>query len=413
MNTPSKKLSPYALKKINAALDAFMDVVSEDEHSFIGKLGIRKGLAFSSFSELQKYYRTPRKCIYPKCKNQSVSYSHTISKSTSLKFISENQHVLSPELDIQNMSYIMKSVGVNTASALPIFCEHHEKIFFVFENDGIIKSDEHVYLQVFRAICREIVLKKLQIKSLDDYIEKLRKIITKNGIKFINERLGEEFISKHNVNLKSLTFTNLSEGIAVAENSKKTLVRLLNLLENDFFPNSIMEIENNGEGLAHYSIVIKADSPVCLSGLANFTINDNGTHHNVHAILNIIPNPSRTFLSITVSLKHKEYLEGYLAQFLNHFNGPLNLIETWMVNGPDHWFIKPSEWNAIPDARKQKILNEILDESVNIGSHYGRSIIDTIRLKSLISPEKNDYPQSEIQIERQKYEEDKNAVQFH
>ena len=405
----SAKLSPNVLKKLESVLDEFMDVVAEDEHSFIGEIGFRKNLVFSSVSELQRYYRTPRLCIYPGCKNKSVAFSHTISKSTFLKFISERQHVLSPVLDFSQMKYIIKSVGINKASAFPGFCEEHENLFSDFEKDGIIKSNHHVYLQVFRTICREIVIKQIQIKSLSNQIEKLREVITNNGIKFINTRLGNEFIEKNKVNLSTLSFKNLSEGLAVAQNSKDELERLLKMLESEFLPNATKEIENKGEFLAHYRIDINEYSPICLSGLGNFSINDNGTHHNVHAVLNILPNPGKTFLSITVSLKHRKYLQDYLALFLNHLNGPLNMMESWMGNGTDHWFIKPSEWEAIPQNRQEKILADIYDESQNIGAHFKRSIIDSIRVKSLMSLDGKDIPENEIQSEKSKYQEDRVA----
>ena len=411
MNKSSSKLSPYALKKIESVFDEFMDVVAEDERSFIGNIGYRKNFVYGSFSELQKYYRTPRKCIYPGCNNKSVIYSHTISKSTFLKFIAEKQHVLTPAFDFQHRRFAMKSVGINKASAFPGFCEDHERLFFDFEIDGIIRSNHHVYLQVFRTICREAVIKKIQINTLNKYIEKLTKRITKNSVKFIESKLGKKFITDHNVTLNSLSFTNLSEGIAVAEKSKNKLERLLKLLEEDYLPNATKEIEEKGEWLAHYRIDIEESAPVCLSGLGNFSVNDNATHHNVHAILNVLPNPNKIFLSITVLLKHQKYLQDYLAHFLNHLNGPLNMIEAWMGNGTDHWFIKHSEWEALPHDRKKKILADMYDESQNIGAHFQRSILDSIRFKSLRSLPVNEFPDNEIQIEKQKYEEDKKIVE--
>src|SRR6266404_4798345 len=50
----------------------------------------------------------------------------------------------------------MKRKGLAWASTFPGFCIHHEAIFFDYEQKKGIQTDQHVVLQIYRTVCREI-----------------------------------------------------------------------------------------------------------------------------------------------------------------------------------------------------------------------------------------------------------------
>lgn len=54
-------------------------------------------------------------------------------------------------------------------------------------------------------------------------------------------------------------------------------------------------------------------------------------------------------------------------------------MESWIVNGSDHWFMRPSAWDSIPPARQRKILDLIMRDDDNIGSFLALSIFDDAR----------------------------------
>ncbi len=66
-------------------------------------------------------------------------------------------------------------------------------------------------------------------------------------------------------------------------------------------------------------------------------------------------------------------------QMLEQMYGPLVMIETWMVRGPDHWFMTPSEWKSIPQNIQTCVLADMLDESISIGEAYHTPIFESVR----------------------------------
>ena len=54
-------------------------------------------------------------------------------------------------------------------------------------------------------------------------------------------------------------------------------------------------------------------------------------------------------------------------------------MESWLVNGSDHWFMRPSAWASLPASRQQTMLDQILSDDDNIGSFLNYSILDDAR----------------------------------
>ena len=87
---------------------------------------------------------------------------------------------------------------------------------------------------------------------------------------------------------------------------------------------------------------------------------------------------------------------------LNRSLALLEMVETWMVNGTDHWFIKPSVWNGIPVGRRSRILEDILHDAYNIGHPYPRSIFDSLREEMLKLPDGETEPATDRAREMKK-----------
>lgn len=69
------------------------------------------------------------------------------------------------------------------------------------------------------------------------------------------------------------------------------------------------------------------------------------------------------------------------------------MVETWMVNGTNHWFIRPSVWAKIPSKRASRVLTHIGERGHDLGEPYHLSIFDEVRREMLRSgdPGKCDY----------------------
>jgi hypothetical protein len=72
-----------------------------------------------------------------------------------------------------------------------------------------------------------------------------------------------------------------------------------------------------------------------------------------------------------------------MQRMMDRMNGILIMVETWMVRGTDHWFMRPSDWEGIPADRRAMILRDMLDESVSIGEAYPGSVLDSVRARNL------------------------------
>lgn len=63
----------------------------------------------------------------------------------------------------------------------------------------------------------------------------------------------------------------------------------------------------------------------------------------------------------------------------------IDLIESWMVLHTDHWFLKPSIWQAIPAHRQDQITTDILDVTQS-SRRYEWSILDDLRKAAMSVP---------------------------
>jgi len=173
------------------------------------------------------------------------------------------------------------------------------------------------------------------------------------------------------------------------------LKKLLQILDISFFTSSFFEPlyrfiffdDLSDCPLYTYKIETSDQIPVTLAGRGFFAIKKDGVQHNVHAILNILPLVDRTVLYIAVELKNREFLEHYIAIFQQTGLPGLNLAETWMVRGSDHWFIQPSIWDELEDSRKEQVLQDILDVKHHIAEIYDYSIFNSLRRKSIATHE--------------------------
>lgn len=118
---------------------------------------------------------TRKKCMAPETfKNEctkSIIKAHTISKSSNLKQISKDGHVMHFKtnimaLDRNNGKFPIEKVGINNASVINAFCSKHDKeLFSVIEDKEFIFTDEQVFMLAYRAISRELYLKYSSTES--------------------------------------------------------------------------------------------------------------------------------------------------------------------------------------------------------------------------------------------------------
>lgn len=390
------ELTAEELYILNQALEELMDEVSDNHLPFLGSEGQRKGLFHRSWHDLGKAMRRPRSCVYPGCADQSIPRSHTIQKAGPLSFIAEGSHVVAPTFASNSEGYSIARVGLKDASTFPGFCQKHEAVFHEFETTGEIKTERDIVLQVFRTICREIAVKQLQMAQIRKLRETHDRLVASKAMDKLKGRLGSDFVKKHD--LRNLTFDRVSKAQIGMLEAERELGEVVNVLQTEFLPASALELDGGQDSLYHVSVTVQPLS-VCLSGIANFWIDDHGKHISVRTILNVLPSPQQTLIAATTAAIHKRYLETYMHRMLDQMNGALIMVETWMVRGTDHWFMTPSDWENIPAGRQAKILSDMLNESYSIGEAYQTSVFDSVRQQMLTLPEAKAEPPEIYQAE--------------
>jgi len=128
------------------------------------------------------------------------------------------------------------------------------------------------------------------------------------------------------------------------------------------------------------ALSIPVDVPVSLSGFGVLTYRRKRDKRTRRALclLGILPQGASTVVFIGTNRRHTDIVEAYSSSMVRGFNG-LNAMESWMTNGSDHWFIRPSAWAAIPQHRQEKVLELLISEDDNIGTMLEFSILDEAR----------------------------------
>lgn len=373
----SQKLTEIEAHIIAKILDDLISKYEQNNNYILQNPSERKSLLYEKDSLFPK----TRPCIISGCKKRSIKNSHAIQKAHSLTLIAENKHLYTPFFSKKTGKIEMKRVGINEASTFPGFCPEHEKIFHRFENAKDVDSDDAITLQIFRTIARELIVKECELNSLIKTKETYLKFRQKKILNLLHEEIKKR-LPPIETKIKSIKIDCVDSVLDTLNHKIEDISSDLSEFRTTFFDPLYRYIFlNTGQTLPLYiaNLTVEDQIPVCLSGRANFSISDHGIKHDIVTIIDILPKQTETKLFLAVEPSHSKYLDVYIAEYLRTVLPRINMTETWMVRGSDHWFIKPSSWDEINAPRKQQILKDILDINFNIGTPYEYSIFNSLR----------------------------------
>lgn len=349
------------------------------EKARIGQYGLSdinkiKQMLFSNTSYGEKKFKKIKMCAFDGCSNYSIKNSHTIAKSTSLKEISELNHVYHPtfvkEYPVKNDIYTMERLGIGEASGFPGFCIEHERMFSDFEKNGVFDSVNKVLKQTYRSICRNVATCEKRIIKDEDLLK--RYFVSRSQDAYKEMR---NVVNSSRVQLKSLTIKG-DDIISIRLRNK--LLEQKGLLEelNDFKFN-MWKMINKGEGdIAINAVNLDIVIPIAMCG---FTQCRKGNESNI-LFMNVIPSKNSTLVAIVFKDDVIEEVEKYIENGLETPLGVLNMIESMMINGTDDWYISPSLWDSLDEGRKEDILREMFITQRSICDNTKYSIFDDIRI---------------------------------
>jgi hypothetical protein len=112
----------------------------------------------------------------------------------------------------------------------------------------------------------------------------------------------------------------------------------------------------------------------------------------IDLIINVLPYDGKTYILAGSFRKHQKYIESYLHSYSGSPFNLIKLVETWMLYGTDHWFLKPSIWNALDGMTQQAIYEEIYNSDKNILAEpelmiFKQARLDLINMYRNLGPE--------------------------
>lgn len=374
-------LPPDIANTINAIFDEVLDLYFADGKVIFDSVSERKKLQYRMLERRMKEWNRRKTCIFRGCNNKSIRRSHSIQKSGPLKAISFNSTILTPEFNQSLGEIVLASKGLSVASTFPGYCEGHERLFSVFEEQKKLEGHEAIGLQIYRSICREVVRLEVEVELLEDEVKKYKEFRNNKFLKLISKRLGPNWLKDNDVSLKSVNFDNdpflirSLEGIA---GLRDTLSKL-----KSHHLSELEQIVDGGSNRDVHPVVIKIDIvvPVTLSGIGSFHVRDsNGNTCKVIAVLGIYPDSEDESTTIIVhgSSKDTKFIHWYVGQQGNSFD-VLNMLEQFMIRGTDHWFLSPQAWSVKSPAERKSILAEIQDAARGLGHELNFSVFDELR----------------------------------
>jgi hypothetical protein len=373
-------------EQIKAALLKAVDSYWHDHTIILGSRSDKIRYTIEHLKRLSRDWGQPGRCMYHGCDAQSIRRSHTIHRAGSIGRIAENQHVLTPVLN-NNGEMEMGRFGINTASTFPGFCVKHEQLFAEFENTGSITSERHVVLQAYRTLCREVARKDHEIIGLQRILEQRKTMRQEYLLRSIQETWTDAALQSVEVEGDEIEdyITTLLNG------AKEAAAELRGDLHDELFE----AISGQPLKSALQTISIPIEMSVSLSGLGELSYrrdcDSDQPPFQATCLLGVLPQNGSTLAFIGADRKHVDVVKGYCSWMANGFNS-LNAIESWMINGSDHWFIRPSAWAAIPQQRQDRVLRSLMSDNENIGAVLDFSILDDARNAIVRMIEENDPP---------------------
>lgn len=377
MSTPPEDV-PKDVQLVARALDEISDEYERNNKVIFQNESERTRQHFAAVHRWLKDWSKSQQCMVPGCGQRSIARSHTVPKSMSLRVIEESGHVLVPAFDHRRGEPKVERVGVADATTFPGFCETHELMFQTFENKASINQEPEVYLQIYRAACRELFRARFVVEQNDWMMAGYCQARDEGFVRLIRERaraLGAET----GVNLTSFSFK--SDPLVDGANERVLPVReLIAHMEQRVLPALERAVfHGDDSGIAVIATSIDVEIPVALAGSGSFWIAENGAEKKVSLLMNIVPQSTSTLIVMATLAEEERYLQIYTKKWMDHALRMLSMIESWMVNGTDQWCIKPSTWAKIPRHRAAALLSEVIGSRRNVGEECDGSIFDDLR----------------------------------
>jgi hypothetical protein len=158
--------------------------------------------------QIVKDHYDQKYCMHPQASSQTcrggIVKAHTIQRAGGLTRIARNGQVYSFRTDAIRLEKTggmneARLVGINQASTFTGFCALHDnQIFAPIEKNPFKECEEHAFLLAYRALCKELFLKKATIELVSAY----KRILDKGKPRSEQENI-QGFLSDYETGLRA------------------------------------------------------------------------------------------------------------------------------------------------------------------------------------------------------------------
>lgn len=305
---------------------------------------------------------------------QKIIKAHTIPKSSSLKAIALNGHVLGLKFGIEtlqkhNGKIVPEKIGINNASTFTGFCQiHDDRLFSCLEKEKFSKTEEQCFKLAFRSFARDYYTKSALVSmygtnaALDKGKSAYRQLQIQEWAFHTN--VGAEAGHRDNIYHKDKFDKYI-------ENSDFSHVRAVVFEYDCPFPIQASGSVNPDFSFDNIKIQDLSDFDIVPDLLSFTSFNDGLKSYIVLSWLEYCHSACSTLVNSLLS-KPKKDISIYLAQYI--------------FSNLENFFLSPLWWDGLSDVEKEKIV-EISYDNVNMYEEpHGNSISKQILNVTLPEP---------------------------
>ncbi|WP_123409387.1 SEC-C domain-containing protein [Pseudomonas frederiksbergensis] len=303
------------------------------------------------FQALGSFKKT-KKCSVPQslaheCSKKIIN-AHTVSKSSSLKAIAKDGHVLKISIDLKinaAPSIILDEVGINNASTFSGFCSVHDKnLFSSIEDEAFRPVPLHCFLVTYRGISKELFSK--------DYASKVFGLMkTLDRGKSVPEQVAIQAASSSFGNNNDLTTGDL-------KHIKSKLDAML--LSSDF------------SGLNYAVFTLDSPPPIMGSAMVGPTFDFNGNKaQNISSLssdmpdyiaINSFSSDGKGYIVLSWLSEHSETCNKLMRQILDQ-KLTADSLAVFMILLIENFYISPAWWLSL-DNDTQTLIKSLYSQGV-------------------------------------------------
>lgn len=292
------------------------------------------------------------------CSNKIIK-AHTVSKSSSLKLISHEGHVLKLSVISKNgepPKLQAEKVGINNASTFTGFCSAHDKeLFSPIENKPFRPIPLHCFLVTYRGVSKEIAAKKdvLPIFEMMKTLDKGKGLSQQIEI----QEAAKMFIGENNLSANDLNYIKSKlDGMLLSENYAELCYTIFTLESPPPIMGSAIvapTFDFNGKEAQHISSII-TDMPDYIS-------------------INSFASDGKGYVVLSWLSEHSETCKKLIDQFLI-MKLTADTLGAFIIILIENFYMSPLWWQSL-DNETQKLIKKLYSQGVDSHTDSGSIIL--------------------------------------